>query len=409
MQSIRRKSQLRIGRQASAWLLAVFCGLALSQQLGAQEQSRIARAPSAAQQPTRAPREALVLRFRRQPSCQSQVVRLGDLVEFASGSEHGYDDLLEVPLAPAPAVGAVQNWSANDVMRHLQLRGLTERQLRWSGPESASLTRLAEAAAAVDRTKMKPAFVQDRVLEQAAANVALATREYLWLQTGERTPWRISVEVPPEHATALAQRHNITTVSGGEAPWVGEQEMAFAYKYQGKKIEVSLPVLIELPVTVVVAARPLRRDEVIDESALEYAPLPERMADDAGQYFTDFSEIVGKQLRRSVSTGLPIAQGYIGEPIVVSSGELVEIESVAGSISVKTAARALSGGAVGELINVELLSSRARIAAMVVGPLQVRVAGGAPISRNSAAETAKSPRRSTGQTANRLSQETSLR
>ncbi|MGN6547008.1 MAG: flagellar basal body P-ring formation chaperone FlgA, partial [Aureliella sp.] len=134
-----------------------------------------------------------------------------------------------------------------------------------------------------------------------------------------------------------------------------------------------------------------------------------RMADDAGQYFTDFSEIVGKQLRRSVSTGLPIAQGYIGEPIVVSSGELVEIESVAGSISVKTAARALSGGAVGELINVEIISSRKRIAAMVVGPLQVRVAGGAPISRSSAAETTRSPGGRTGQTANRLSQDTSLR
>jgi flagella basal body P-ring formation protein FlgA len=109
-----------------------------------------------------------------------------------------------------------------------------------------------------------------------------------------------------------------------------------------------------------------------------------------------------------MSTGLPIAKSAIGEPIVVSSGELVEIESVAGSISVKTAARALSGGAVGELVNVELISSHKRLTAVVVGPLQVRVSSGAAISRNSTAEPARAAGGSV-RTANSISQEASLR
>lgn len=409
MKSFFKKLPTRNCLPTSAWLLVCLCAISTSVPLSADEPSSSSASGSVAVSRSRSSSEELVLRFRREPSCQSQVVRLGDLVEIGSAAERAYDDLLEIPLAPAPAVGAIQHWSARDVMRHLQLRGLTQRQLRWSGPETVSLTRIAEASATIDRTKMTPAFVQDRVLTQAAANVAQATREYLWLQTGDRTEWRISVDVPPEHATALAQRHNIATVSGGAAPWVGEQEMVFVYKHQGKKFEVSLPVLIEVPITVVVAARPLRRDEVIDESALEYAPLPERMADQAGEFFTDVSQIVGKQTRRSISTGLPISQSYIGEPIVVSSGELVEIESVAGSISVKTAARALSGGAVGELINVELLSSRKRITAMVVGPLQVRVASGAPISRTPKVQTTRPAAASALGSAIQLSQDVPLR
>lgn len=398
-------AQLRIRLKAGAWLLLVYLG-SITARLPADEPTGL---PRSAAQALRPASDELVLSFRREPTCQSQVVRLGDLVQLVSAPERAYDDLLEIPLAPAPPIGATQQWSARDVMRHLQLRGLTQKQLRWSGPDSVTLNRIAEPNPKTEPTSMTPAFVQDRVLSQAAANVAQATREYLWLQTGDRTEWRISVQVPLEHANALSQRRNIQTVSGGTPPWVGEQEMLLGYKYQGKKFEVSLLVQIELPITVVVAARPLRRDEVIEESALEYAALPERMADQANQYFTDFSELVGKQLRRSISSGLPIAESAIGEPIVVSSGELVEIESVAGTISVKTGARALSGGAVGDLVNVELLSTRQRITAMVVGPLQVRVASGSPISRGSDSQKVRPVGAETNRTATRFSQGQVLR
>jgi flagella basal body P-ring formation protein FlgA len=269
-------------------------------------------------------------------------------------------------------------------MRHLELRGWQQR-VRWTGPDSANLTRIAEAAPLSDGTKLAPAFVQERTIKQAEENLAQATREYLWLKTGERTQWRVTTKVPPECAPALAQRRNIETLAGGQAPWTGEQLLKIGYKHQGKTYQLDLPIVIDLPTTVVVTVRPMRRDEIIDAGALAYGPIPERMQDEAAEYFTDFSQLIGKQLRRSMSTGLPIPRSSVGEPIVISSGELVEIESVAGLISVKTSARALSGGAVGDLINVELISSKKRLAATVVGPLRVRVAGVGKVSAGSAA------------------------
>lgn len=324
--------------------------------------------------------DEIVLLFRREPRCQTQVVRVGDLVEVANAGKNSHDALLDIPLAPAPQIGVAQEWTSEDVLRHLELRGLAQKKIRWSGPQSIKLMRLVEASPSVSRTQLAPAFVQDRTISQAQANVVQATREYLWLKTGERTQWRVNVTVPSEHAQALSQKRNIETIGGGVPPWVGEQALIIGYKVSGKMFQVSLPVLIELPRTVVVTTRPMRRDEVIEESALDYAPLPERIEDQADEYFSDIQQIVGKQLRRSMSTGLPIPKSAIGEPIVISSGEVIEVESVAGSISVKTAARALSGGAVGDLINIELLSSRKRLSATVVGPLQVRIAGGANIS-----------------------------
>ena len=57
---------------------------------------------------------------------------------------------------------------------------------------------------------------------------------------------------------------------------------------------------------------------------LSYAALPERMEGQVDQYFDDMSDLVGKQMRRAMSTGVPIPRTSIGEPNVISSGEILE-------------------------------------------------------------------------------------
>ncbi|MCC6510524.1 MAG: flagellar basal body P-ring formation protein FlgA [Pirellulaceae bacterium] len=341
--------------------------------------------------------DALAVRFKTSPTTHSNVVKFGDLIEVISWGAKSREDLLEMVLAPAPNVGSGQDWTAADLRRHLGFRNVRPEQVRWSGPESVRIMRI-NAPAAVQATqplqprKAMPAFVPDRAIASAQASVIQATREYLWTMSGERTQWRIDVQIPAEHATALIQRRNIISIEGGEAPWTGPQTLLYVYRFQGQEVELELTPEIYLPTMVVVAGRSLRRDEVLDESALEYAALPERMLDQVGEYYLDIEEVVGKQLRRSLSTGLPVPRGAIGEPAVISSGELIEIESVAGAISVKTPGKALSGGAVGDLVNVELLSTRKRLQAIVVGPMQVRIAGAAQVSQPSLADDRQDPR-----------------
>lgn len=328
------------------------------------------------------------MRFRKEPRAQSNIVRLGDLVEVVdSMGRQSSDSLLETPLSPAPRIGDSQKWSAEDVLRQVRLRGLENRSLRWAGPETTSLLRVAQANKSSEANAFSPAFVQPRMINQAASNVAVATREYLWLKTGERTEWRIAVTVPPEHASGLAVRTNIESISGVQEPWVGAQNLVLTYKHQGKKFDVELPVQIALPETVVVAVRALGRDQIIHADALAYAPLPERLSNQSGEYCVDMQEIVGKQLRRAISSGLPIPISLVGEPTVISSGDAIEIESVSGSIVVRTAGRALSGGAIGDLINVEILANRSRLSAIVVEPLKVRISGSGQVVKSQLSES----------------------
>lgn len=324
--------------------------------------------------------DQLVVRFKVSPVVDSQVVRLGNLIEVVSWGSRAKEDLLEIPLGPAPQVGNHQDWTADDLLRNLELRGIDKKKVAWQGPETARLIRQREVetpkkTATAETRKLAPAFLNDRLIDQAEANLIQATREYLWLQTNERTQWRIGVKVPAELANTLSQKRNILSLGGGVEPWVGRQRLVYLIKHQGEEFELAMTVEVDLPTTVVVASRAIRRDEVIDESCLSYAALPERMEGQVDQYFNDMNDLVGKQMRRAMSTGVPIPRSSIGQPNVISSGEILEIESVSGSVVVKSAAKALSGGAVGELINVELIPSRKRLAATVVGPMLVRITG----------------------------------
>ncbi len=325
--------------------------------------------------------DQLVMRFKTSPLVDSQVVRLGDLVEIVSWGSKADEDLMAFPLGPAPQPGKYQDWTADDLTRNLEFRGLSRSKVAWQGPQSVRLVRKQAGAAtgecynAHTTRKMTPALLNDRVVAQAEANLVQVTREYLSLQTNERTPWRIGLKVPNELANSLSQIRNIISMGGGEEPWTGRQRLVYLIKHQGEEVELTMTVNVELPTTVVVASRAIRRDEVIDESCLMYAPLPERMEEQGDQYFDDMSQLVGKQMRRAVSSGIPIPRTYIGQPNVISGGEIVEIESVSGSVVVKSAAKALGGGAVGELINVELIPGRKRVVAMVVDSRLVRING----------------------------------
>jgi flagella basal body P-ring formation protein FlgA len=313
--------------------------------------------------------EQIVLRFQIDPQISNSIVRLGDIVEIVAGNAPSLEKLRDTPLGPAPRLGAVQTWHRSDVLQHLELRGVQPGGVRWTGPESMKLHRAAPS----EDSKvglMAPAFTDQRVLDVATNNVSIAIKDYLNLQSRSRTDWRVSVDIPTESARLLQSRSMIASIGGGESPWTGEQNFVIQVKKNGKLIELPLRGEVSLPPMVVVAKGPLRRDQILTEDLLAYAPLP-RNADERN-YFTEISQLVGKQLRRSVSTSQAIDSDLLGEPIVISRNDMVEVESISGNVVVRTTGKSLGNGAVGELVDVEM-PNRRKILATVMGPSKVRI------------------------------------
>lgn len=317
--------------------------------------------------------EQVVLRFVESPRTTGNVVRLGDLVEVLAGNSASLVQAMQLPLGPSPRENNFQTWHSRDVLQHLELRGLQPSSLRWSGATQVELQRIPAGPNPI-HASIEPAFVQSRTIQLAEQLVARAITEYLELKTGERTDWRISAKVPAKLADAIRIRRNIVGIGGGQEPWLGEQEFVLQVKDRDRILNVPIEAHVDLPPMVVVATRPLRRDQIITADLLELAPLQQRSGEDPAKYFSDMEKLIGKQLKRSISTGLPIASDFVGAPTVIGRNEMVEVESVSGGVSVRTMARSLGSGAVGDLIDIETISNKHRMLATIVGPMKVRVA-----------------------------------
>ncbi len=314
--------------------------------------------------------DQLVLRLRDDPQASTSVVRLDDVVEIVAGSVTSLDKLRELPLGPAPQDGGVQTWHQMDVLQHLELRGVQPNHVRWTGRESTKLRGVQETLS-TDPAATTPAFTDQRLVDSAAANVVLAIKEHLNLRSGSRTDWRVKVQIPVQHARLMQSRSQVASISGGEEPWTGKQMFVFQIKSQGKLVSVKVEANVKLPPMIVVATGPLRRDAILTEDMLDFAPMPPKSEEQ--RFFTEIQELVGKQLRKSVSTRQAIRDDLVGQPIVVHRQDLVEVESVSGAIVVRTPGKSLGSGAIGDAIDVEL-AGRRKLLATVVGPGKVRIA-----------------------------------
>ena len=81
--------------------------------------------------------------------------------------------------------------------------------------------------------------------------------------------------------------------------------------------------------------------------------------------FAETSELLGKELRRNISTGQPIQRLDVGPPRVVQVKDLVKIQVLAGSIVAETTGRALQAGGIDEVIEVEVSENKKRLAARI--------------------------------------------
>lgn len=322
--------------------------------------------------------DQVVLKFISDPQISSTVVRLKDVVEIVSGSSPSFDKLKEMALGPAPRDGHVQTWHSSDVMQHLELRGVNPKSIRWSGSSKTKLQGVKSLTPALQES-ITPAFLDDSIIVHAKSNVAAAIREYLNLKTRSQVDWRIDPQLATQYCKLLQSRRNITSIGGGTEPWTGEQEFIFQIKMNGQVVSATIKATVETPPMIVVASGPIRRDQIVTTEMLTYAPMPKGMEDKG--YYTEIKEIVGKQLRRSMSTNQALTRDVIGEPIVIQRNELVEVEAVAGSVVVKTSGKSLGSGAVGDLIDIEM-QDRKKLKATIVGTSVVRISATSAVTQS---------------------------
>jgi flagella basal body P-ring formation protein FlgA len=301
----------------------------------------------------------LALRFREQPTSEGNLVRLGDIAEI-NGDQELVKQFAGIPLIPSPPPGVDYRWRKDDVLQHLRLRGIDVDQLRWLGSTETILKAPAEMVdIPATNSKMAPAFADARTTKQAKQNLTDAINRYISLQTPGTMPLKVEFDLPMAHVNTLFQRKNIKALGGGNSPWLGKQQFTVRIQEKDKIIDVVVDAEISPPESYVVSVSALRKGQVLQASDLTTEVIPQNInstnaeTNEDPQYILDPQQIIGKQLRRAIGKGLPIRAIDVGDPIVVTRNQIVQIQVISGGITVETMGRAMTDGAIGDLIQVE--------------------------------------------------------
>jgi len=338
--------------------------------------------------------EHVALMLRSDSQIASNVLRLRDVCDFRESNETSRA-LADIPLAPTPRTGTTQLWTRDDVAKVLSLRGMDPKSILWSGAQSVQVSRsqstsVAKASATqpatspetqrTDHRDFSPAFTTPVSISQAERVVTSAIESYLQLKSGSQGKWRIKPAIPPQHANALSQRRQIVSVAGGKEPWEGVQRFAMLLRTPEGECIIDIEAEVRLPAMVVAAKGPLARGRILKDTDLVWLSLPPASKISPEECICDFDQLIGKQLRKSVSTQQPIRNQDVGDPFAVQAGDSVTIAVVAGSIQVEAQGRAIESGAIDETIQVEVLPQKKRVAARVAAERRVEMIAGGGIT-----------------------------
>lgn len=145
---------------------------------------------------------------------------------------------------------------------------------------------------------------------------------------------------------------------------------------QGDEVR-TLPLLVEVSqvAPVVVAARGINLGAVIQPEDVRVAELTFARREPAGA--RDVQSVIGQRATRFIAAGAPVHLQDLEPVPLVKRGQLVDVCSQVGNVSIVTAAQANSDGAYGDIVTLRADNrARARVTAVVTGPGRVRMGGG---------------------------------
>lgn len=353
------------------------------------------------------------LQMRASADVDSNLLKLGDIVQVKAPAE--WQSRLEsLPLGPSPILGKTQSLTVDDIKEILLRRGYNPAQFRWEGGSSCRVSRVRQSVPVAsqsativenppssmyrlasgptntpprstspltrpdfktvpDRDRFVPTNTSPTVVVQAERIATQAITNYLQTKADANVPWKVFPIISPEVAPHLVQRRQILGVTGGVPPWDGEQIFELLLRDPQGEYTITIPATVQLPDLVVASSRQLSKGHILRAEDLVHIPMPRNLKIDSDDYFTSFDDLIGKELKRSMSTNQVIRASEAGTQTLVQAGDAIKIVVQTASIVVETHGRALSSGGHDDLVIVEDTDYKGRLTARVTGPREVQV------------------------------------
>lgn len=114
---------------------------------------------------------------------------------------------------------------------------------------------------------------------------------------------------------------------------------------------VNLPAQVAIFREIPVASHDLARGDQITDSDITWETT--NISDLRQAYLTDNQAIIGQEVKRNIGQGLPFLTSSLDAPTLIKRGDLVDLQSLAGTIRVSTSGTAMTDGRLGQKIRIK--------------------------------------------------------
>ncbi len=132
----------------------------------------------------------------------------------------------------------------------------------------------------------------------------------------------------------------------------------------GKAWSIHIPAQVTIYREITIAGRDIMRGEVINNAHLTSSLV--NVSNIRQAFLPDAKLVIGKEAKRNIGKGEPFRTTLLDAPTAVKRGELVRLESLAGSIKVSSSGTAMANGRVGQKIRVRNNSSERIVSGIVI-------------------------------------------
>jgi len=205
---------------------------------------------------------------------------------------------------------------------------------------------------------------QSRADSQALASIASAAADKARRDAMSAGYQSVEVEVRPldQRLRLAACSQPLTTMTGSNNRVLGP--LSIGVRCQGDApwtiyVRTRVSAIIKLPVL----SRSLQRGHRLQDSDITMAD--HRLDRPQADLFLDSAQLVGKELRRSLAAGSPLAAHQLQAPRLIERGQVVELIAGGPGVKVRMQGKALANASAGDRILVDNLRSGRRVEGIV--------------------------------------------
>ncbi|GHT18013.1 hypothetical protein FACS1894189_5080 [Planctomycetales bacterium] len=193
-----------------------------------------------------------------------------------------------------------------------------------------------------------------KTLETQVADALVVYLNYLNGNTNQTDrPWEVTVKLSPAQVESLSIGGQIAEITGGIAPFTGQQQFQIRMP---NNVLVTVDAHVVLPQMIVVLRRSLPKGYIITQSDVMLKGVDKIRGD---EFFINLKDVIGKETVKAIGEMNALTPSMLRLPVLVHKGEIVTVRAASGGITVRTEATAMQDGVLGDTISVARIDTPA--------------------------------------------------